>query len=161
MTFLYVNYLFDWKYSSFLKFALASIGMETFATAFILWFFSRRLAVSDHALGLTTCIFRVIAFCVTAFAKKPFMMYIGSAVNSAGFTPAIVLRSLITKTVAPNELGQVFAFISSLESILPLVSDPVYTLVYNATLQAFPGTVYLIGAASSFLMLLSFTWVPF
>ena len=40
-------------------------------------------------------------------------------------------------------LGAVFATLAAMESLIPLLSDPLTTVIYANTLDFFPGAVYL------------------
>ena len=70
-----------------------------------------------------------------------------------------VFRSMISKQVPADELGQVFSVLASLESIVPLMSSSTYNLVYEATIEWFPGCVYLVEAGCSFVIIILLMWV--
>jgi MFS transporter, PCFT/HCP family, solute carrier family 46, member 3 len=61
---------------------------------------------------------------------------------------------MISKQVPADELGQVFSVLASLESIVPLMSSSTYNLVYEATLEWFPGCVYLVEAVCSLVIII-------
>lgn len=47
-------------------------------------------------------------------------------------------RTLMSKVVESDEAGKVFSFILPIETILGVVAYPVYTIVYNATIDVLP-----------------------
>lgn len=53
-------------------------------------------------------------------------------------------------------VGKIFALTTSLESLSPLIAAPLYTTVYNATLDYYPGIFNFISAG---LYLLCFTFI--
>lgn len=55
-------------------------------------------------------------------------------------------RGAISKAVAFNDLGGTFAFLGLLECLSVLLGMPLYTFVYNLTLDIFPGTLYILMA---------------
>lgn len=55
-------------------------------------------------------------------------------------------RSLISKTVPSEEIGKVFAFIVALETLSGMIACPMYTFVYNATLEVMPSAYNFITA---------------
>ena len=59
-----------------------------------------------------------------------------------------VIRSLLSKVVPATELGKVFTMLGCLEAAVPLIASPILTIVYNNTLNTFPGSVYLTQAAA-------------
>lgn len=58
-------------------------------------------------------------------------------------------RGALSKLAAQHEMGAVFSVIGIGEALLPLAVSPVYTAVYNSTLEVFPGTVFLVLASVS------------
>lgn len=47
-------------------------------------------------------------------------------------------RTLMSKAVEPDESGKVFSFILPVETILGTIVYPIYTFVYNATIDTSP-----------------------
>ena len=57
-----------------------------------------------------------------------------------------VIRSLLSKVVPDTDLGKVYSMLGCLEAAIPLVASPVLTIVYNSSLETFPGAVYVTEA---------------
>uniref|UniRef100_A0A2H8TKS9 Solute carrier family 46 member 3 n=1 Tax=Melanaphis sacchari TaxID=742174 RepID=A0A2H8TKS9_9HEMI len=70
----------------------------------------------------------------------------GALVDVMSGTSYIVMRSIISKIVPHAELGQVSAIIAVIETIVPVIYKPLYSAIYRATLNTFPGTFYVIGS---------------
>ncbi|CAG5103411.1 Protein of unknown function, partial [Cotesia congregata] len=51
---------------------------------------------------------------------------------------ATVTRSAISKSVLSDDLGKVFSVVTFIETILPLGSAPLYTLVYSSYIADYP-----------------------
>lgn len=92
---------------------------------------------------------------------KLILWFPGSCVNFPGGLPLIIIRSMMSKIIPSDELGMIFSMLASWESILPLVSHPLCTLVYNATIKDFPGTVYLMSSLFVVISTGIFAWVFF
>ena len=58
-----------------------------------------------------------------------------------------VIRSLLSKTVPEADIGSVFTLLGCLEAATPLAASPLLTVIYNTSLDTFPGAVYLAEAA--------------
>lgn len=56
-------------------------------------------------------------------------------------------RSSISLIVANDEIGKLFALITSLESLTPLIASPIYTKLYKATLTTFPNAFNILSAS--------------
>ena len=48
------------------------------------------------------------------------------------------------QVVVKSELGKIFSMVASLEAAVPLFAAPLFTFVYNHTLDSFPGAVFLV-----------------
>ena len=79
---------------------------------------------------LTTIIARSF---VNAFAEQSWMYYFGTAIMIMGGYSFSVARSIVSNCVEPDELGKVFALLSSMESLLPIGMSQVYASLWAAT----------------------------
>ena len=62
-------------------------------------------------------------------------------------------RSILSKTVAPNELGKALSGIAIVAAAMPFATAPAIRNLYTATLDTLPSSVALLSGAS---MLLAF-----
>ncbi|XP_071034460.1 proton-coupled folate transporter isoform X3 [Parasteatoda tepidariorum] len=53
------------------------------------------------------------------------------------------IKSLISKIILEEELGQVFSFLATCEAIIPLLGSAVVAKIFNATVHIFPGACYI------------------
>lgn len=57
------------------------------------------------------------------------------------------MRSIATKLVEPNELGQIQSLFGICEAIAPVIYTTIYTKLYIHTIETLPGAFFLLGAA--------------
>lgn len=60
----------------------------------------------------------------------------------------------MTKLVEPTETGRLFATVSAIDHLAPLVSSIAFNTIYAKSLEWFPGFVFLLSAVLAFLVLL-------
>lgn len=60
-------------------------------------------------------------------------------------------QSLISKTVPKNEIGKIMTLIVILDILGTTVAIPLYTFVYNATIDSMPGLYNFISAGFYFI----------
>jgi PCFT/HCP family folate transporter-like MFS transporter 1/3 len=56
----------------------------------------------------------------------------------------VIIRSQCTKSVDPDETGRIFAMVALGQALVPLVANPLYALVYKASMDTFPGAYLII-----------------
>jgi len=54
----------------------------------------------------------------------------------------VACKSILSKQVHQNELGQLYSIQGSLENLMPLIMNPLMTSLYNATVHNYPSTVF-------------------
>lgn len=88
----------------------------------------------------------------TAFIAAYFM----GAFNGIGH---LSIRTRLSKIVGKDEIGQVFGFLSCIESLVPLAASSFYSFIFNATIGFHPGLVFQLACILLFIPLLVFIWV--
>ncbi|KAB0804710.1 hypothetical protein PPYR_01680 [Photinus pyralis] len=76
---------------------------------------------------------------IQGLASKDWHMYVAGAVICFGGSISPMTRSLISKLVHFNECGKVFSFVIMVETIVDLLGSPIYTYIYNHTIETLPG----------------------
>lgn len=66
-------------------------------------------------------------------------------------------RGVLSKLVASDELGAVFAMVGLFESLTPILSITLFTAIYNNTLDFFPGTAFLLAGVISLILCFMYT----
>lgn len=65
-----------------------------------------------------------------------------------------MVRSLLSKMVSADETGKLFSITVALESLVLLGGIPLYTMVYNSTLDSNPGAFNFVTGGLYFLLVL-------
>ena len=55
----------------------------------------------------------------------------------------VTIRSQCTKEVDKSEIGRIFSVVGLGQAIVPLIANPLFGLIYKATLQTLPGAYLL------------------
>lgn len=88
---------------------------------------------------------------IRALAEKFWQMYLAAVAGFMGGINSPLLQAVLAGLVERTEIGKIYAVISSLQTLSPLASAPVYTGIYNSTLETYPGAFYIFSAALYFL----------
>lgn len=107
-----------------------------------IYILKRLLNLSDITVVIIAVITHIKAAILLFFAKYGWEIYLAAGITifTALFSP--MSRSLVSQMVENIEIGKVFAFTTALESVTGLIASPIYTLVYNITLETFPGAFF-------------------
>ncbi|XP_046664790.1 proton-coupled folate transporter-like [Homalodisca vitripennis] len=139
--------MFSWQlsdFSTFSCFANVTSGLGAFAGV---WLFASLLGLSNMLVVVLLFIFRTARSLIFVFARSGLDFYIGAAVATFVSAYSALCRTEISRMVPRPDLGKVFALMSFLESLTPIASTPLYTLVYQLTFLEYPGAVYIFSTA--------------
>ena len=57
------------------------------------------------------------------------------------FQSSMAIRSLMSKLVPATDLGKIYATMGALENLVPIAVSPGFTILYNNSLDSWPGLV--------------------
>ena len=131
---------------------MVSHGLGVFSLFFIMPVISGHFQLNE-ALILTIINYTVaLGDLVLAFTTKQWIFYIGQLLSMLWIAEFSTARSLFTKCVGVDEVGKIFSAVGFVAALMPILSNPTYRLLYNATLETFPGAFLLMGAALTLLL---------
>nr|XP_045592749.1 proton-coupled folate transporter-like [Procambarus clarkii] len=119
---------------------------------------SAGLKVSDNVLALVGAFSSVFDYVFYGLVTPGtfFFMWLAPVAALLVNSCAIAIRALLSKYVAPDELGKVSAVLGALDGVMPMVSFSLYTAVYHSTVHIFPGAQFFFGTSANLLMVLLF-----
>jgi PCFT/HCP family folate transporter-like MFS transporter 1/3 len=157
--YLFGRYKFGWDSGDIAYFMTFRMVLGFFGNFISMGILGKSLQMSDAAIGIACCLSGLLANILFAGANSNFMMYLGPVVSILSSAAIIVPRSLIGKIIPSNEMGKVGSFMACLDSIVPLLSAPIYTMLYTSTFETFPGAFFLLSGFLFIPPLLAFAWV--
>uniref|UniRef100_A0A1B0B241 Major facilitator superfamily (MFS) profile domain-containing protein n=1 Tax=Glossina palpalis gambiensis TaxID=67801 RepID=A0A1B0B241_9MUSC len=104
-------------------------------------------------ISLASCVFEST---VRATAIYWWELYLGLTLGLMRGVMGPMSRAILSHVAPATEVGKIYALTTSLESLSPLISSPLYTIVYNATLSFYPGAFNFLSAG---LYLLCYTFI--
>ncbi|XP_014208805.1 solute carrier family 46 member 3-like [Copidosoma floridanum] len=159
--YLFARYRFQWNEVQFSVFSTYCMVTNLLGTLFAVGIFSHVLKMDDALLGVLSCISKILASFVYAFATTDLLMYIAPLLEILNGASFIVMRSITSKLVTPDELGKVNSLFGVCEAIVPLLYGPTYSFIYRATVHSLPGTFFLVGSGLMIPGVLAFLWLYF
>ena len=136
---------FGWDEQDFTVWVSITSIASSFTTFCFMPLLSYNWKLHDTTIGIFGSLFGLLCNLVKTFAYHPWMFYLSSAVGLISYAPSIIIRSFISKVIPGEELGSVYSMLASLEACVPLVTSPIFTVIYQKTIDYFPAAILLIS----------------
>ncbi|KAK3928683.1 Thymic stromal cotransporter protein [Frankliniella fusca] len=120
--------------------------------------FSSLLKYDDSVIGMMSCASKIMAGFVYAFAHTVEVVRIAPLIDMMNGTSFIAMRAIASKLVPSDELGKVNSLFGACEAMMPVVCGPLYSKVYQATMDTLPGAFFLMGGLITGPAFLIFGW---
>ncbi|XP_023327444.1 solute carrier family 46 member 3 isoform X2 [Eurytemora carolleeae] len=159
--YLYTRKLFQWTEQEFTKFQTLVICFSAVASLIVMPLLSYILKVHDAMIGILATMSKISSLVVIAFATSGTVLFFGACLGCISSLSGIVIRSMLSKCVQPSELGKIYSLLASFEAAVPLFASPLFTAVYNSTIDTFPGATFLVLASIFIVSLMLFCYVFF
>lgn len=157
--YLFTRYKFHWNEFEFSVFCTYNAIVITLATILSLSLLSNRLKMDDALIGIISSLSKILSAIIYAFAPNSYIFYLGPIAECLVGTTQIVIKSLISKLVAPDELGKIYSLFGVCEALMPLIYAPMYSLLYKWTINVVPGAFYLMGGVLTLPSIFIFFWL--
>ncbi|KAK9891132.1 hypothetical protein WA026_013450 [Henosepilachna vigintioctopunctata] len=157
--YLYTRIKFEWDETNFSIYNTLQFVIQICGSTFALSYFTKYLKLNDALLGVIAMISKTTACLMYAFAPTGSYFLCGVFAEIFHGTSHIAMRSIISKIVPPNELGQATSVFGVCEAVMPLLFGPFYSTLYNYTLRSFPGTFYLVSAGTYLIAMMLYYWL--
>ncbi|XP_071453296.1 probable peptidoglycan muropeptide transporter SLC46 isoform X2 [Hetaerina americana] len=145
---------FKWTVFDFTLYRSISYGLQMIGTLFAVSVLSLRMKIEDAPLAILSYLGATLGSILRAFASTTWMMYVGSVITMFHGAASPMVRSIMSKCVHQNELGKVFMVTTSLEALVPLAGQPLYTYMFSNTIVSFPGAFFMFSALVFFMDLI-------
>ncbi|XP_040576911.1 probable peptidoglycan muropeptide transporter SLC46 [Lepeophtheirus salmonis] len=137
---------FDWGVHDFSNFLIVTRIVRFVGLLLLLPLLSSVFHIRDEAITLFGTILTCLSYLIIALGQSSILMFV-AVVFQFNSIVTVSIRSQCTKATSPEEVGKVFAVIALGQSLVPLVSNPLFGLVYRETLTTFPGAYLIIVCA--------------
>lgn len=141
--YLLVQLQFDWTILQFSNYLTVQRVCRMLGLFLLLPVLSRFLGVRDSAVATVGTALTFAAYLIIAVADVGWLMYVSAALQLNSVI-TVTIRSQCTKSVDDDETGKIFAVVAFGQAVVPLVANPAFGLIYQATLTTFPGAYLLV-----------------
>lgn len=151
--FLFVRAQFQWDVRAYTMYCAIATICLILCNLVIMYIVKPITNVSDQTLVVLAFCSACISSVIVAFATKSWHMYLGVAFATLMGILKPMCRSIMAtiskraENEEENEIGKLYSMTATFEAIFPVLSVPLYTMVYKATISSFPGAFNLISSA--------------
>jgi hypothetical protein len=108
---------------------------------------SRILRLHDATTLIIVCITGAVGWSLPAFIGGQMTFILGFVLASLTPVATVATRALISKCVAEDEVGSIFALVSLISAVSSSLITAAYQAIYSATLDTFAATFLVINAS--------------
>lgn len=94
-------------------------------------------------MDITGCFIQTL---IVANVKAEWMLYLGACIAFLDYTSYSMIRCLISKYCEPDELGKILSVVGAVQAFIPIVSSPIFGLLYKHTVEILPQLFLLVLA---------------
>lgn len=125
------------------------------ASAFALPFLVRFFELNDLTLCIVGITFKIARLAMMAYGRHTWLVFLSVIIGSPSALIITGAKSMISKTVADDEMGKTFSLLSCGETIANLVGSLLFTGLYSSTVRFAPEMTFLIDAGLMVLVLVA------
>lgn len=121
-------------------------GSLLFITSFVGVKMFTRCSVKDESMIMIGMVSFAVGIYFMAFVTTTPMYFLARSVTLFALIPMPTIRSLLSKQVKGSSYGITFVMLQLSFKLASLVTTPIYTKIYQATLDTFPGFVFMLSS---------------
>ncbi|ODM98083.1 Solute carrier family 46 member 3, partial [Orchesella cincta] len=159
--YLYTNHQFGWAVKEYTAYSVSDSFMAISGGYVMIMTCMKIFKLPDAIIGIMSTVGIIVSQFVFAFAASGWMIYLGASLQMFAGLISIVLRSMISKVVAKEEIARVFTFLACGEATMPIVGVPIYSYIFRHTLDTFPGAMFMVSAGTYMFIISSFIYLYF
>ncbi|KAK1800585.1 hypothetical protein P4O66_005794 [Electrophorus voltai] len=129
-------------------------GSLIFITSFLGVKLFTKLALSDASMIMIGMASFMSGIYFMTFVTTTAMYFLARSLTLFALIPMPTIRSLLSKQVRGTSYGMTFILLQLSFRLASLASTPMYTKIYQATLDSFPGFVFTLSSIITFLSLI-------
>lgn len=157
--YLYTRLAFNWDeidYSIFSGYFSVAHLIGNFGAIAI---FSKWLRFDDSIIGTMSSISKIVGGIGYTLAKTAVWFYISTLLDAVNGAAIVASRSMATKLVSEHDLGKVNSLFGIVDSLAALIYGPMYSAVYEATLDVLPTAFNIVGVGLTIPAVILYIWL--
>lgn len=147
VSFLFVREKFGWTVHDYALFDSMTILVQVVGTIVGIYGLKKLCHISDPMVAVIAAGSLFMDTVTKSVAQTPSHFYLAVVFSLFRSIVSPMSRSVMASVVANDEIGKLFALITSLESLTPMAAAPLYSRLYKFTIITFPNAIYVLSAS--------------
>ncbi|KAJ6220727.1 hypothetical protein RDWZM_006539 [Blomia tropicalis] len=156
--FQFAERVYSWSNQTYTEYSSMLNIIQTILLLGLTSILIRYLKASDETMILLSILCGFVQLFTIGTILKPYSFFVGQSLGSLLAYSYLGIRNKISKIVPANEIGKIFSIGTTFEASLPFFASIIYTSLFSASIEHFPGLTYQFGA---FLMVISLSLTVF
>uniref|UniRef100_A0A7G3B2D9 Putative transporter add1 major facilitator superfamily protein n=1 Tax=Lutzomyia longipalpis TaxID=7200 RepID=A0A7G3B2D9_LUTLO len=152
--FLFTRAKFGWTIREYTIYESVSIVVQMVGGIVTLCILKKIFGISDAMLAALSFGSDCLQNFTRTIANTPRDLYIGVGVGIIKSISGPMGRAVVSNVTPPSDIGKIFSLVTALESISPIISTPLFTLIYTSTIDTFPSAFNAVSTGGTFLCFL-------
>lgn len=161
LEYMFTRQKLHWGIKDYTQFSALSTTMSFLGSAIGIIVLQKLLKRSDLFVTNVAFISAIADYLIRTVATKSWHMYMGASIASVKGLSAPLIRSFLTKILPVVDIAKVFALMSAIEGLCPLISPFMYNSLYQFTVAAFPGSIYVLSSAVTLICVICISTVQY
>jgi len=161
VTYLYTVWKFGWDELTYSYYSTTVLGVSALGLLGLMPVMSMGLKLKDVTIGILSASSRIASELIMALSTVGLLLFETSPILIFGSLSATITRTMMSKIVSNEEQGKINSVLSLVESLIPTIGTIMYSNLYNATRETFPGAVFLISTTCAAVTTLIYGFMKF
>ncbi|XP_049293066.1 tetracycline resistance protein, class D-like isoform X2 [Anopheles funestus] len=129
---------FGWDLKQFSYFQFTDVLIIIMGNVIGIPILKQLLHCSDTTVAIVSIISYIIDSLIMGFASSGWMLYLAISITVLKGTDGAALMTICSTILPTGDMAKFFTMALSLTAVVPLISAPLFTFVYNSTIQSAP-----------------------
>ncbi|XP_075980871.1 putative peptidoglycan muropeptide transporter SLC46 [Anticarsia gemmatalis] len=161
LEYMYTREKLHWTLSDYTVFSAVNTSISFFGAFIGIALLQKLIGLSDLLTTNIAFISSLAEYIIRALAITSWHMYLGAGVSLFKGLSSPLIRSFLTKILPVVDIAKVFALMSAIEGLCPLLAPLLYNSLYWYTISIFPGAIYVLSAGIAAICITCLTVVQF
>ncbi|KAI1296777.1 hypothetical protein HDE_04788 [Halotydeus destructor] len=149
---------FNWTYEEYSDVASLFAILQILVPFLLIPFLNKVVNMPLHVIGMIGSSLSMSSMLIKGSIISESGWYVASAMNVPSSMSATAIGAQTTTFLNPNEVGSVMACLACVQAIVPFLSSLIVSKLFDATLNTFPGLIFLLAAFLVFLLFCIFVY---